>query len=461
MEIRTDLSLRQELKITTQLLQTMEILQLSNEELSEKIKKESENNPTISLKESPAMSYSQYSDEYRRHSDRYESYSDSSNYGSDLTGEEKEDTNWFENTRSSSETLQEHLIGQLGLVGLNEEEKKAAETIITSLDRFGFTGENPESLLPEGERKHFERAIKAIQEMEPTGVGAKNWREALMLQIKEKGAKEDEIELFRKLIYSQLENIKAGKLEAVARELKTDTEDVSSMLSILKTLNPYPGLKYSGEWDEYIIPELSIKKEDGKLLMKLNRDNIPLIEIDPSYKEMEESLKASKSQKDKEALKYLKEKLSSASSLISLVNLRENTLEKTGIVLMEKQKDFFLYGPLYLKGLTMKDVADEIGVHEATVSRIASSKYIDTDFGIVPIKYLFSNQMSSESNVGASKNAIKEMIRIIISENKSGKPLSDQKISDMLKEKGISAARRTVAKYRSELMIDSSFQRNK
>ena len=128
---------------------------------------------------------------------------------------------------------------------------------------------------------------------------------------------------------------------------------------------------------------------------------------------------------------------------------------------MDKQKDFFLYGPLHLKGLTMKEAAEIIGVHEATVSRIANSKYIDTDWGIYPIRSLFSNTVESADGQNISKNAVKEMIRKIISENETGKPLSDQKISDILKERGITAARRTVSKYRKELNIDSSFERGK
>lgn len=452
-DIAMNLSLKQQLRMNTQLLQTMDTIALSTEELKEKIYREAETNPTMIVKEH-TQSYNTLSDVYRESTDKRESYSDNTPYDSD------ERPNWIEGTIGNKESLSEHLLNQLGCLSLDEDVKKTAETIITGLDKNGFTEVEPIRLLSNGEKPFLEKAIQVVQSLDPIGVGAIDWKDSLMLQLKASGAGKNELSLFHKLIYKELDNIKSGKVDLVAKNLKTDKEDVESMLSLLRTLTPFPGLAYSTEYESYVIPDLSIKKVDGKLQMALNRDAVPLVEIDPIYREMQSELKKASKKEDKSAYKYLKEKLANAESLMNQLDARASTLERTGAVLMNKQRDFFLYGPLYLKGLTMKEVADEVGVHEATISRVAASKYIDTDFGIFPIRYLFASKTRSESGEDVSKNAIKEMIKNIIEENKTEKALSDQKLADMLEEKGIKIARRTVAKYRKELNIDSSFERS-
>ena len=453
-----DLSLKQELKINAQLLQTMETLSLSTEELREKIRKEAETNPAIIVRDR-TPSYDSIASEYRNMTDRRESYAENSGPFSDS---DREETNWIEGMVSGGESLQQHLLSELGLMALDEPVRKTAETLITAMDRNGFFPLSPELLVKENEREYVPAAVHAIQSMEPEGVGARDWRDSLVIQARTRGMKGKELTLFQDLVYKELENLKAGKLEAAARELGTDREEIAALFSFLKTLTPFPGRKYSSEYDEYITPELSIKKdEEGVLRLQINRDALPLVEIDPAYSEMAEEYRSDRTAEGKEAEKFIKEKLGAANSLINQLGIRATTLEKTGAVLMDKQRDFFLKGPRYLKGLTMQEVADEIGVHEATVSRIAASKYIDTDFGIYPLRSLFSSGVESEGGENYSRNAVKEMIREIIAGNTSGKALSDQKISDALAERGIKAARRTVSKYRRELDIDSSFSRDK
>lgn len=452
-----DLSLKQELKINAQLLQTMETLSLSTEELREKIKKEAETNPAIIIHENTA-SYDTLASQYRMKTDRRENFSDDAPFFSD----DKEESNWIEGMVSKRETLQEHLLSELGMMQMDDDTRRATETLITSLDRNGFLPAEPLFLLKKKEQPYAEKATEILQSMEPEGVGARNWRESLIIQARLKGMKGTELELFKSFVVSELEKMKAGKTEQVARELGIEKEDVEAMFSFLKTLTPFPGRKYDGDYDEYIVPELSIKKDDnGHLRLQLNKNALPLVEIDSTYTDMAAEFKDDKTEEGKAAEKFIKEKLNSASSLINQLEMRASTLEKTGAVLMEKQKDFFLMGPKYMKGLTMQEAAAEVGVHEATISRIAASKYIDTDFGIYPIRMLFSNKVESASGENYSKNAVKEIISEIINTNTTGKPLSDQKISDILAKRGIKAARRTVSKYRHELDIDSSFERSK
>ncbi len=452
-----EMNARQEQSMTLSplLLETMETLSLSAEELKEKIKKEAESNPTLIVKDR-AESFNTLAEDYRERTDKRESYSDSQ-YGSD----EDDKANIIERISSSKESLYDHLLSELGLLSLDANVRSAAETLITALDRNGFTGENPEELLSENERPNFDEAIKAVQSLEPDGVGAKDWKDSLMIQLRATGAKEDELKLFHKLIYSELENIKAGKIDQIAKDLRTDKEDAESMIALLKTLTPFPGMKYSSDYESYVSPELSIKKdESGKLTLSLIKDALPIVQIDSQYLEMSKDLKGSKKKEEKAAEKYLKSELQASKDLINQLEIRESTLERLGLSLLERQKDFFMYGPLFLKGLTMKAVAEDVNVHEATISRLATSKYIDTDWGIWPIRSLFSSSIQSEDGE-MSKNAVKERIKQIIEANNTGKALSDQKISDMLSKEGIRVARRTVGKYRSELKIDSSFERSK
>ena len=451
-----ELSLKQELKLNVQLMQTMETLSLSQEELREKIKKEAETNPALIVNDS-SSSYDRIANEYRQRTDRRESFSDDAPYLPD----DREDTNWMEGMVGEKENLKTHLLAELGCLNIDENVKRTAETLITSLDRNGFFPASPETIVKENEKPYVEEAVRIIQHMEPDGVGAMDWRESLIIQAEAKGMRGDELSLFRKFVCCELDNARLGKFAQIAKNLRIETEEVNAFYEFLKTLTPFPGRKYGSEYEEYIIPELSIKKEDGVLKMHLNSEAFPSVEIDPEYKNLADEYKKNSTKEGKEAAQFIKNKLNAASNLISQLDIRAKTIEKTGAVLMEKQKDFFLNGPLYLKGMTMQEVADEVGVHEATISRIASSKYIDTDFGIYPIRSLFSNTVASESNENLSKNAVKEMIKQIIEENDTGKPLSDQKISDALLAKGIKTARRTVSKYRKELDIDSSFTRTK
>ena len=444
---------KQQLKISTQLVATMETLAASNEELREKIKKEAESNPVIKVIER-TPSYSEFSDRYIASSGKRDDYSDTEPYDPDDSRH-----NWIEGMVSGGESLEEHLLKQLGEIDTDDRTREAAEIIITALDKNGFMPASPLMILPEKLWDRQEDALAIIQAMDPAGVGASDWRESLILQAKDKGLKGKELKIFSELVLDCLDNLRQGKTAAIAKQLRTDEEEILALSDFLKTLTPFPGREYSSEWDQYITPDISIKKEGEVLRLRINSDALPSVELDPEYTEMLSELK--KDGDNKDASRFLKEKISSAESLIAQLEARTTALEKLGAMLMDKQKDFFLYGPLHLKGLTMKEAAEIIGVHEATVSRIANSKYIDTDWGIYPIRSLFSNTVESADGQNISKNAVKEMIRKIISENETGKPLSDQKISDILKERGITAARRTVSKYRKELNIDSSFERGK
>ena len=287
-----DLSLKQELKINAQLLQTMETLSLSTDELKEKIRKEAETNPVLIIKEKET-SYDALASEYRKKTDRRESYQDDAPF---FTNDDTE-SSWMEGMVSEKETLQQHLLGELGLMNLDADTEKTAETLITALDRNGFFPIAPELSVKDDERKFVPAAVKAIQSMEPDGIGVRNWRESLVLQASMKGMKGKELELFSSLVTNELENLKAGKIDLAARNLGTDREEAEALFSFLRTLTPFPGRKYGSEYEQFIVPELSIKKnEEGNLVLTLNKNALPIVEIDPSYSEMEKEYRNDRSE---------------------------------------------------------------------------------------------------------------------------------------------------------------------
>ena len=297
---------------------------------------------------------------------------------------------------------------------------------------------------------------------DPAGIAVDDFRQSLVVQARALGLDGDDLAVFTSFVYDCLELLKAGKKDEIARRLKVDREDVDALESFLKTLSPYPASAFSSSLERVIVPDVSIKVEEGHLRVRVNDDALPELSIDEGYKEMAGELSKSSRSDEKEASRYLKSQMQAAGNLIRQIELRMSTLERVASVLAVRQKAFFLFGPGNIKPLTLKDVAAEIGVHEATVSRITQGKYVDTDWGIIPMKSLFSSAVrTSDGEDSLSKEAVKEMVRKIILDNDTGKPLSDQKISDTLKAKGINCARRTVNKYRKELDIDSSFERAK
>ncbi|WP_320128153.1 RNA polymerase factor sigma-54 [uncultured Sphaerochaeta sp.] len=470
MSTSLSLSQKQQLKLSPQLLQSFELMTLPLAELQEKIKTEIEANPALELPGMGELSYEKYAEtaSQQEKKSQEEPYSDSSSYGSDLgrgndPGSGSYDAEasdrqqkFLENALSTEETLQESLLSQLGCEHLTTAEYEVGEILITDLDANGFFRQTPESLLKIEQLPHMKKLIKVIQGFEPIGVGAKDWRESLVLQAKNKGLNEQDMAVFTPLVYEKLELMRANKEQVVAKQLGIDMEQLDSLYGFLKTLTPYPGQSFANGPQNYIIPDLSIHQIEGNLVMKLNDSSLPELTINPEFASLAQDL--GESEEAKKAQSYINHHIKDANDLIFQVKVRNQTLYKVGEVLLDYQKEFFYNGPQYIRPLTQKTVADIIGVHETTISRISTAKWLDTDWGIIPVKKLFSNSVGDEGEE-ISKNAAKETIRQIIEEYQGKKALSDQKISDLLKERGISVARRTVAKYRNELNIDPSFVR--
>lgn len=437
-------NLKTEQRLDTSMIQMIDMITMPCAELNEKIKEEAAVNPALDVRESTS-SYEALAAKggYSR------TFSDEAN--SKEYSDDDDSSSWFEKTVSEKEDLKEHLMKELGCLDLTPPVRETAETIISALDPGGFTGPEPETLVPDRLKEYVPEGVKAVQSLDPTGVGAKDWKEALMLQIREIEKDRDERQRYRDIIYRGLEYIKNGEEDKLARALRIGREDLDAMIDVLKSLTPFPGLKYTSAYTPYIFPELSITVEDGVIVMRTLSGGLVDVAINEDYVELGEKLKDAEGAKEKEAKRYIKRNLASAENLMKLLSYRKTTIEKMGLLLIRKQRDFFLYGPMHLNAMTMTKAAEELGISVSTVSKLAQEKYILTPWGTLPLRFFFSTEVKSGSDDDVSKTAVIYRIKEIIENNGTGKKLTDQKISDMLRDEGLIVARRTVNKYRREI----------
>ncbi len=435
------LSVTQTQKLETSLIQFVDMLTMPTAELNEKIKEEAERNPVLEIRENTS---SVESLSVKRKHDSPSPGGDEANPASFSDDEDSSD--WFERTVSGKEDLKEHLMKELGCLELPQDVRECAEAVISGLDSYGFTGPDPSLLVPDRDQSVLSEAIKAVQSLEPTGVGAADWKEALMLQIREMEKDKSERRRYRDIIYKGLDYIRKGEEDRLARALGIGREDLDAMIRVIKSLTPFPGLKYSSDYTSYATPEIEITRKNGILVLRMLSPLLS-VSIDSEYLSLIEEIRK---KKDRDAGKFLRENMTRAENLMNLLERRKSTLEKLGILLMEKQKDFFLSGPVFLKALTMTDAAGILGLSIGTVSKLAQEKYILTDWGTYPLRFFFSTEVKSSADENVSKTAVMFRIREILEENGT-KKLSDQKIAEMLEENGIHIARRTVNKYRKAL----------
>ncbi len=460
-------TLKTEQTLSPQMLQSLALLPLPILELKAHIQEEIERNPALEIPDSEfAVPQTSLSEPERSLDDRMDD-ADSSDY--ETMSFDSEDPGYYdpeasdrkqqmiENSGAESETLKEHLMKQLGEAVSDDEILDIGEMLISNLDQNGFFVLPLEKLFENESysRQEIDEAVSIVQSFDPAGICVPDFRASLILQASMSGLAGDDLKNFTVMVNQDLEKLKAGKFKEVASGLRIPEEDVQTLYSILKGLTPYPGQNYSSDAVNNVVPDFSIRRKDGALVLDLNRTDIPELVIAEGYEEMADGLTGPEA---KEAVAYIRESVRQAKTLINQVNMRFQTLYKAALAIMEYQQEFFLNGPRYLRTMTLRDIADRIGVHETTMSRLAQSKWVDTDWGLFQLKHLFSQGVQSTSGGGenVSRNVVKDMIAEIVAENGA---LSDQKISDILLSRGIKCARRTVGKYRSELNIDSSYSR--
>lgn len=453
-------TLRTEQTLSPQMLQSLALLPMPITELKQFIQSEIESNPALEIPEHefdnliPDNSVSEPAERLDERMDDYDSSFYENAFSGGITGgfdPEASDRKqqMIENSPSGGESLSQHLLVQLGESDLSDTQYEIGELLIGNLDANGFYIV-PLSTLFENRQysqQDIETTLSVVRSFDPYGICVPDFKESLILQARISGMNESDLAIFSELVNNRLEQLKNGKFGEVGLSLGIPTQDIESFYSIIKTLTPFPGRSYDSHDESYIVPEFSIHRHNDSLKLEMNRANLPDLEISPQFSGLLEHNDG----QDKEAGAYIRESIRQAKTLISQVKMRYETLYKSALSLMEQQSDFFLNGPKFLKTLTLKQLADIVGVHETTMSRLVQNKYVDTDWGLFPMKFFFSQGVTD-----VSRNAVKNMIADILKENPG---LSDQKISDLLAQENIKCARRTVAKYRAELNIDSSFER--
>lgn len=446
MKLNYELTLEQSQKLimTPELRQAIQLLQYTSLELQEYVLREIEENPLLEYEDTIEEPQEINGFEQIDWKEYIENYDDIS-YKQEINKDENRIT--FENFFTSSQTLKEYLLEQLSMVSVGQREYKIAEYIIQNIDSNGYLTESTKEIanamgVSESE---VEIMLGVVQTFEPTGVGARNLKECLLLQLKDRKDL-----LLINIVENYLEDIALNKLAKIASELNIDVEEVQRYADEIKSLEPKPGRSFAGSSEEikYVIPDAKVEKIDGEYVVLINEVTIPKLNINNFYREL---IKNS----DEATSQFLQEKLNSAVWIIKSIEQRKQTLTKVIESIVKFQIDFFEKGEGYLKPLTLKDVAEDIKMHESTVSRATNGKYIQTSKGIYELKYFFSQAIKANEGL-VSSDTVKNTIKEIIDKEDPKKPMSDQEISDKLEQMGISLSRRTVAKYREELKIPSS-----
>ena len=364
---------------------------------------------------------------------------------------DEEKREYFFNSIIDKQSIEDDLKLQLNFLDTNDEQKKQCELIIGCLDEQGFFRSSLADLavIVGADIEDMKKALNMVKSLEPAGVGAKNIKECLLLQL-EREAESNVI--LTTMVEHYLEDIAANRLPQMAKALNLSLEEVKNAITEIKKLNPYPYAKIQKEDESlFIVPEVKIERENGSYVVIIDKEYQPRLRLSKKYTDMLQN-----SDLPKETRDYIKGKILSANNIIRSMEQRQSTIKKIADVIVDTQYDFMEKGSLYLKPLTMKHVADKIGVHETTVSRAVANKYAETPQGIFPLKYFFSAGFQLADGELVASKGVMERIRNIIDSEDSAYPYSDDDISKMLNKSGIPVARRTVAKYGEELNIPSS-----
>ena len=435
-----------------QLYQSIRLMALPVVDLRETIQEELERNPALEIVEDKTtISLDSAIKEVKEEDDYFDATSDSgfTRRGTDEDADEQQ--KFIEGALSRPETLQEHLIWQLRLQPVDDDIRRIGELLIQNLDVDGFHKEPIDLLLKDEESAKVEAALDLIRRLDPQGTCTSGYKESLMVQARLLLDAPDGI----LDALEHLELLEKGKITEVAKQIKRSEPEVREIFERIKELSPFPGRQFDSSEVRYVTPDVQVVRKNDEFVIILNDEEIPVLGINPFFMKLSDGKNGEKPVRD-----FVRENIKEARWFIRSINQRNHTLLKVMRAIVEFQRAFFVKGPKALAPLTLKDIAQEIGVHETTVSRIANGKYVQTEWGIFEIRYFFTNSISGAGSSGSrySKEAVKEIIREIIQEEEGS--LSDQDIADLLARKGIPLARRTVAKYRKELDLGSSYTRN-
>jgi RNA polymerase sigma-54 factor len=447
MKIRLQLAQRQQLVMTPRLQQALKLLQLPTLELEQVLKTEVQSNPLLEIEDDDDDDDRQSETPDEPQAGNLDSWDDMFNDGFDMQYREQEEINedFVERVPVSRQSAGENLLRQLRMSSNDAGLLEVAEYIVGSLDDRGFLTIGLEEIqnVFQLDEARADEALKLVQSLEPPGIAARDLPECLLLQLEAKGMGNT---LVAKILRDHFKELIQRKYHEIARKLKLTVEEIQEAARSIGELDPKPGLELSSEEPHYIIPDLVVEEVDGEYVIYLNDRHLPRLRIAENYKDYISS--TNKKTKD-----YVQGRLNQAQWLIRTVEQRRSTMVKVMAAIIEEQSAFFDRGPQALRPLTLQQVASKIGMHESTVSRVTNNKTVQTPRGIFRLKYFFSSSLSTEDGEEVSAKAAKNRIQEIVSKEDRKKPLSDQKIADILRQEGLMIARRTVAKYREQLGV--------
>jgi len=461
-------------KLSPQQIQLMKLLQVPTMELEQRIKEEIEENPAL---EEGKEEVDEFADDYDDSGDVTEAEQefDINDYLDDDLPQYK--TSVSNKGRDDDEkavpisggmSFHDILSSQLGLRKMTQKERTIAENIIGNIDDDGYLRRDIEAIVDDlaftqnvmTTEEEVEDVLFLVQDFEPAGVGARDLRECLLLQLERLHHGDVAVYTAKKILEKNFEEFTKKHYDKIKSRFEISDDDLKEAVDVIVKLNPKPGnsLKESTNSKniQQIIPDFILTEDDGELNLSLNSRNAPQLKVSKQYEQMLRSYSegATSSKADKEAVQFVKQKLDSAKWFIDAIQQRQQTLMFTMKAILEYQREYFLSGDeTQMKPMILKDIADIVGMDISTISRVANSKYIQTPYGIMSLKYFFSESLSTSSGEEVSTREVKKILEDAIDSEDKKKPLTDQKLTDLLKEKGYNIARRTVAKYREQLNI--------
>ncbi len=442
--------------LAPQLQQSLQILQAPTLELRNIVQQELQTNPVLEEEIGPvenddrSKDDSEFQEEFERLAKLDEEWRDYMTQNVSYSArnlEDEERRQFFFDSIASQETLQLHLWEQLNTADVTEEQRKAAELIIGNIDDIGFLQTSVEEIsanagLPQEE---IQEMLDLIQSFHPVGVGARDLRECLLIQLRRLG-KEGSLEF--QIVDEHLADLGRRRLPEVARRLGVTVEQVQRAANFISTLDPKPGQIFTPDPNSYVLPDVSVDKVGDDYAISLNGDQIPHLRISKTYKDL-----MTQGSNGTDVRDYIREKIRSGKFLIKSIHQRQQTILNIANEIVSRQHEFLENGTASLKPMTMAQIADSVGVHETTVSRAISGKYMATPQGVFEMKYFFTPGYQTAGGAALSNTSVKESISELVRNEDTHNPLSDKEIVEILSDRGIPIARRTVAKYRAELNI--------
>lgn len=486
------LKLGQSLTMTPQLQQAIRLLQLSTLDLQQEIQQALQENPMLEVDEEVTEGDGDRNDTATEQSnegllDNPELSANASDPSADsdfeptMPDDLPVDTQWedilpssapapmgeagedfdFDSRNGAGESLNDHLLWQLNLTRLSEKDQIIALAIIDATDSNGRLNSSVDELLelfpPELDIEDDEivAVLHALQQFEPVGVFARDLQECLLLQLRQLPAATPWLEQARILINRHINQLSNGDFAQIMRRMKLPEDDLRSVLQLVQSLDPFPGKQIGDDDTEYVVPDVFVSKKEGRWVVELNPDTAPRLRINSHYAGL---IKRADSSADNS---YLRDNLQEARWFLKSLQSRNETMMKVASEIVRRQRNFLEYGDEAMKPLVLHDIAEAVEMHESTISRVTTRKYMHTPRGIFELKYFFSSHVATSSGGACSSTAIRALIKKLIAAENARKPLSDSKLAQLLEEQGIQVARRTIAKYRDSLMIPPSNERKR